>query len=304
MRRHVKPKFLPLMNFKLLAYYGLLPFIYLVALFPFWWLYRLSDILYFLLFRIIGYRKKVVLNNLKNAFPEKSQQERMQICKAFYAYLCDLFLESIKLLTISETQLRERVLFEDKIAFEKYKKKGQSVIVVMGHWGNWEWGGARFALEDLHQLYAIYHPLSNSYFDKLVKGMRTRFGLKLYTMRNVRRGMEKHKDTLTATAFIADQTPSPRKAYWTTYLNQETPVFTGAERCAKSLDFPIVFVGVRRLKRGYYKIEPEDLVDHPREAKEYEISELFTRRLEKSILEQPESWLWSHRRWKHKRETE
>ena len=171
----------------------------------------------------------------------------------------------------------------------------------MGHWGNWELGGARFAIEPLHKLYVIYHPLTNKYFDGLMQKMRSRLGNGLYPMAFTIRGMIGNKANVTATAFIADQTPQPRDAFWMNFLNQDTPVFTGTGKIANKMNYPVVYAGVKRTRRGYYEINLEDLVPNPAEMEPFDIVETFTRRLERDILEIPEIWLWSHRRWKHKR---
>jgi KDO2-lipid IV(A) lauroyltransferase len=169
----------------------------------------------------------------------------------------------------------------------------------MGHYGNWELGGARFSQGPMHQLYVIYHPLKNKYFDGMMYHMRTRLGNKLYARNDSYRGMVRNKDEVTATAFIADQTPSPKGAYWTTFLNQDTPVFVGTAKIAKKLDYPIIYITVNRPKRGHYIVSSELLIEHPATLTEDEISELHTKKLEKDIRENPEIWLWTHRRWKH-----
>jgi len=256
-----------------------------------------------LLYYVIGYRKKVVMENLRNSFPDKSEKEIKRICKDFYHYLCDLFLETFKTLTISKTTMLKHFYFAPgaQEVFDKLANEKKSVVLVMGHLGNWEWAGNTFSLLCKHQLYVIYHPLSNKYFNKLIYDMRTRFGTGLIAMRETFREMVVKRNEVSATAFIADQTPSPEGAYWTTFLNQDTPVFTGTERIAKKMEYPIVYACIKRVKRGYYQIEAEVLCMNPKETKDGEISEMHTRRLEKDIIAQPEVWLWSHRRWKHKR---
>lgn len=283
------------------AYYIALPFIYLISLLPFRVLYILSDFIYFIIFTLIGYRKKVVYDNLRNSFPEKTEEEIDAIARKFYSYFCDLILETLKTLTIKEKSLRKHVKFDDTSVFEKYAAQNQSVIIVMGHLGNWELGGARTALEKTHQLYVIYHPLSNKNFNKLIVHMRTRLGNKLYAMNEVLRGMVRDRKDLTATAFIADQTPQPNGAYWTTFLNQDTPVFTGTEKIAQKFKYPIIYISILRPKRGLYEMKAELLIENPEETSENEISELHTKRLERDIVAHPEIWLWTHRRWKHKR---
>ncbi len=288
---------------KALVYYISLPFLYLLSLLPFPLFYLFSDFVYFLLYHVIGYRKQVVYENLKNSFPEKTDAEIRKIRKQFYKYLCDLFLETFKTLTISKEEAKRRCTINPSAleVFERFYREGKSVIIVMGHFGNWEWAGNTFSLNCSHQLYVIYHPLTHTYFDGLIYRMRTRFGTKLIPMRDTYRDMVKNKGELNATAFIADQTPSPDNAYWTTFLNQETPVFRGTEMIARKVNYPVVYASMKRLKRGYYEISAETLFEEPRATKEGEISESHTRKLEREILAQPEIWLWSHRRWKHRR---
>lgn len=288
-----------------IGFYIGLPFIYLISIIPFPLFYGVSDFFFVLLYYVIGYRKKVVYQNLKNSFPEKTHEELKTIERKFYRYLCDLFLETFKTLTISKKQAVKRCAFTQQTTdlFNKLNDEKKSCIIVMGHYGNWEWAGNTFSLLLKQQLYVIYHPLTNKQFNKLMYKMRTRFGNKLYAMREVMREMIKNRNEINATAFIADQTPPPEGAYWTTFLNQDTPVFVGTEKIAQKLNYPIVYVTVSRPKRGHYLVNAEILVNEPKSTKEGEISELHTRRLEEDIKKQPEIWLWSHRRWKHKRPT-
>lgn len=286
-----------------ILFYCLLPFLYLISLLPFPVFYLFSDFIYFLLYRVVGYRKKVVFENLKNSFPEKSYNELKKIEKDFYRYLCDLFLETIKTLTISRSEAIKRCKFNAKttLLFNELANKNQSCIIVMGHYGNWEWAGNSFSLQCKQQLYVIYHPLSNKYFDKLMYDLRTRFGTKLYAMKDTMREMIRNKNEVNATAFIADQTPFPDSAYWTTFMNQDTPVFWGTEKIAQKLNYPIVYITIKKIKRGYYEVDSELLINEPKNTSLGEISELHTRKLESDIITQPSIWLWSHRRWKHKK---
>lgn len=266
-------------------------------------LYVLSDLVYVFLYHILGYRKKVVLQNLRNAFPEKSATEINRISKDFYSYLCDLFLETFKTLTISPQAMVRHCKFseETKNIFNNINKEGKSAILVLGHLGNWEWAGNTFSLECEQQLYVIYHPLANKHFNGLMYKMRTRFGTKLIAMNDTFRTMASLSNEVNVTAFIADQTPHPEHAYWTTFLNQDTPVFWGTEKIAKKLNYPIVYVHVQRVKRGYYEVGAEILENNPKSTASGEISALHTKRLEKDIIADPATWLWSHKRWKHKR---
>ena len=282
-------------------FYLILPLIYLISLLPFWFLYRISDVMYFIVYYVIKYRRNVVVQNLRNSFPEKSIEEINKISKKYYAYLCDLILESFKKLTMTKKQTLKHIKFNDKSLFDKMFEEKKSLILLMGHYGNWEMAGSAFTLLAKYQLYVIYKPLSNKYFENLMVKTRTMFGTKLIKVHSTLRDMLANKNSITATAFIADQTPPPESAYWTMFLNQETPVFTGAEKIGKKLDSPIIFINIDRVRRGYYEITAELLFDNPKETSENEISETFIKRLEKEINKKPEIWLWSHRRWKHKR---
>jgi len=284
-------------------YYLLLPFVYLLSLLPFRVLYLLSDIVYGVLYYVVGYRKEIVKKNLRNAFPHKTEREINNLCKKFYHYFCDLTLETFKTLTISKTQMLDHCSLEPeaKVLFDQLAKEGSSCIIVMGHKGNWEWAGNTFSLCCKHQLYVIYHPLSNKYFNGLVYNMRTRFGTKLIAMKDTFRDMVQNRDELNATAFIADQAPSPEKAYWMNFMNQDTPVFMGTEKIAQKMKYPIVYVSVKKIKRGYYKLAATVLKEPPYNSYEGEVTAAHTKRLEKDIMDQPETWLWTHRRWKHSR---
>jgi KDO2-lipid IV(A) lauroyltransferase len=286
-----------------LVYFLVLPFIYFISILPFPLLYLFSDGLYVLLYYIIGYRKEVVWTNLKNAFPGKTEKELKRLRKDFYHYLCDLFLETFKTLTISKSAMIKHCAFtpETTALFEKYAAEKKSIIVVMGHLGNWEWGGNSFSLLCKQPLYVIYHPLHNKYFNNLIYNMRTRFGTRLIAMKDTIREMITLREEVNATAFIADQTPPPHGAYWTSFMNQDTPVYVGTEKIARKMDYPVVYARVKRIKRGHYLVFADTLIEESAKSKDGEISELHTRKLEQDIIAQPETWLWSHRRWKHKR---
>lgn len=288
---------------KRLVYFSLLPFIYIISLLPFPLLYGVSNGLFFLVYHVIGYRKKVVHENLCNAFPNKTKKEILIIQKRFYRHLCDLILETLKGLTISAADANARCKLNPATVelIKQYYNNKQSFMLVLGHWGNWEWAGNSFSQLGLNQLYVIYHPLTNKYFNDLIIKMRTRFGTKLIPMSETIKEMIRNKDEINTTAFIADQTPSPENAYWTTFLNQDTPVFWGTERIAQKLKLPVIYINIDKIKRGWYEMNAETLVSNPESSPTGEITELHTRRLEKDILYKPEFWLWSHRRWKHKR---
>jgi Kdo2-lipid IVA lauroyltransferase/acyltransferase len=287
-----------------LYYVFVAPLIYLFSVMPFRLLYVFSGFFFFLIYHVFGYRKKVVLENLRNSFPEKSEAEINKIAKDYYHFLCDVFLEILKAIRIPAEELKKRSVFTEeskKLIGSLYERK-QNFIGIMGHCGNWEWSCLSFKLNFQHQLSGLYHPVSNKQFDKLMFDLRSRFGSHIIAMNNLPREIPKIRNMITSIGLIADQTPPPEGAYWTTFLNQDTPVFFGSEKLAKKLNYPVVFFSVKKIRRGYYQIHAELVTDKPKDEPEGAISERHTRLLERNIIEQPETWLWSHRRWKHKRE--
>jgi KDO2-lipid IV(A) lauroyltransferase len=286
-----------------ITYYILLPFIYFISILPFWILYRISDFLYFFIFKVFGYRKKVVLNNLRNSFPEKSEQELHEICKKFYSFFCDWIIEMVKSITISKEEMIKRCHLIDSSLLDKFEAENRKVIFVMGHLGNYEMAAAEMAFNTNYNLHVIYKPLSNSYINNLLIKKRKRFGTQIMPMAATFKTMLslRNKEELSATVFIADQTPPPEYAYWTSFLNQETPIFMGTELIAQKLNYPVIYVSLSRVKRGFYEMSLDLLSENPKNTKKGEVSELHTKRLEKDINRQPEIWLWSHKRWKHKK---
>jgi Kdo2-lipid IVA lauroyltransferase/acyltransferase len=283
-----------------LTFYLTYPFIYAVASLPFWALYRLSNFVSMVL-RFAGYRKHVILKNLRNSFPEKSEAEIKLICSDYYRYLCDLMLETFKTLRMTKEETLERCVFHKQDWLDKLHEEQKSIIIVMGHYGNWEWAGPSFSLNTPYQLVVIYRPLSQPYFEKMMIGMRTRFGTRIIAAEKTLRDMVASRNEVTATAFIADQTATKKDAYWTTFLNQDTAVFTGPEKLARRFNYPVVYMHVQCVRRGYYEVTPELLFAEPGTAAENDISETFTNRLEREIILNPTYWLWSHKRWKHQR---
>lgn len=281
-----------------------LPLLYGISALPFRLLYVLSDVAFLFLYHILKYRRAVVANNLKRSFPHKSETELTVIGKGFYRHLCDLGFETLKTLTITEEHVRARIKFEGIDLFHRLAAESKSAIIAMGHFGNWELAGAGFAVYAPHPLYVIYHPLKNPYFDRLLNHMRKRLGNGLYPMKLAARNMVSNRHSLTATAFIADQSPHPDHAHWIDFLGQDTAVFRGLGKLSKTFNYPVVYIrSGRDPKRGHHTISAEMLIENPSEFSEVEIIKKYMERLEKDISEYPEQWLWSHRRWKHQRKT-
>ena len=288
------------MGSKIIFYTILKPISYL----PFRVLYLLSDFIFILVYQLVGYRKKVVLENMRNSFPEKSEEEVAQLAKKFYRHFCDLVVESVKGFSITRKQLIKRMVFENTEVVQKLFDDGRDIIVAGGHYNNWELCGFAVPVSIPHTCIGIYAPLSDRFFDKVMKKSREKYGLVLCPMKKTKAYFEADFGQPKATFFIADQSPARSKnVHWMDFLNQDTPVFTGAERYAKMYNQPLLFLGVTKLKRGYYTARFELLFDKPNETQEHEITEKINRKIEQQILTSEEFWLWTHRRWKRKRET-
>lgn len=281
----------------------ILPFFYIFSLFPHFVLYFLSDLSAFILNKILSYRQRVVLENIRNSFPERSEEEHLVILNRFYVHLCDLIVETLKLLSMSRRSLSKRCTFtpEADDLIQHYYKQGKSIIIVLGHFGNWEWGGPAFAIRYPYPLYVLYRPLVNVNFDAFMHHIRTRLGTRLVAMREVMRHIVSTRHEVQALAFIADQTPLKSSAYWTQFLNQETAVFIGTARIAIKTGMPVVYMSIEKVKRGYYRIHAQLITEEPGLFSEEELTDMHTRKLEEDIRKMPWYWLWSHRRWKHKR---
>lgn len=275
----------------------------LISLLPFWILYFLSDILFVSLFYLFKYRRHVVQMNLGNAFPEKSVRERAAIERKYYRFLADLIVESVKSISITKSELRRRFEIENITDITKHLQMGNSVIAVSGHYGNWEWGPLRIALELEHDVLVVYKPLTDKNFDNLIKKVRSRFGTVMIPMKQTLRKVSEYKNKPHVLVLIGDQTPARDESkYFTTFLNQQTAVFLGVEKIAVKTNNAIVYFSITRVKRGYYKCIIKSLVNEPKECKEYEITKAHTNELEILINKKPEYWLWSHKRWKFKPE--
>ena len=243
------------------------------------------------------------MQNLRNSFPGKKEEELHIISKKYYRHLCDLIVESVKALTISKRSIVKRCYFApgSMEIFNHYFNEGKNCIALMGHYGNWEWAGLSMSSQSPFLLQVIYRPLANQFFDGMMNRLRSRFTAIPLPMENVAREMLRENESLTCTVFIADQTPPPDTAYWINFLNQETPFFQGADKLARKLQHPAVYAVLKKRTRGHYEIFIEVLSENSSSMNESELTMLFAQRLERDILEDPSQWLWSHRRWKHKR---
>jgi Kdo2-lipid IVA lauroyltransferase/acyltransferase len=273
-----------------------------ISLLPFPLLYGVSGFLYFVLYTVLGYRKAIVLGNIQRSFPEKTEKEHLEICKKFYSHFCDLVVESLKTFTISEKQVLKRVTCKNPEVINKYYDNKRSVIIAGGHLANWELFAVAVDALIKHKTIGIYQPLSNKYFDEKMRGTRGRFGLYMISTKIVKRVFEQELNELTATIFAIDQSPSnPNNCYWGTFLNQDTAILYGTEKFAREYNYPVVYGRINKEKRGYYSFEFFETFDQPSQTAHGEITEKVTRMLEEDIKANPQYWLWTHRRWKHKR---
>lgn len=281
-------------------------FYYLIILplshLPYRVLYLISDLVYFFIYRIFGYRKKVVKENIIRSFPEKSPPEIDKIMRGFYHHLADLIIESLAIFTISKQEVQRRMKFIPNPSIQKYFDDRRSIIIAGGHYNCWELFAV--AIDDLipHQAIAIYTTLSNAFFDKKMKESRSKYGLEMISTRQILHELSNRTDELTATIFAIDQSPgNPKKSYWTQFLHQDTAVAFGTEKTAKKYNSPVYYCRINKVKRGYYQLELELVTDDPVSTEHGYLTERLTQMLEADIRRQPEFWLWSHRRWKHKK---
>jgi len=284
------------------SYIGIF-FLYLLSLMPFWFLYIVSDLLFVIVYYIAGYRKKVVQQNLQNAFPEKTIKERKEIERKFYHHFCDLVVETVKTISISPKQLNKRIVATNPALINKVLSSNRKVIGVAGHYCNWELLALSITSNIDRKFIIIYKPLSNRVFDKFFIRTRSRFRGIPVAMKLVLRKMVELKNEPFLTVLLGDQTPVRHEStYFTNFLNQPTAVFLGVEKMAKSFDCEVYFCDMRRVKRGYYTYTAVPLIADTKTAASYAITKAHVQYLEKVIREEPEYWLWSHRRWKFKPE--
>jgi KDO2-lipid IV(A) lauroyltransferase len=274
-------------------------FVYPISLLPLRVIYLFTDFFYLLLISLVPYRKKVIAGNIERSFPDKSPAERRRIRLRFYRHLTDLLAEGIKNLSISEKQLRKRLVVRNPELMDALYKQNLSVLLVSGHYNNWEWLITGQKLLFPHQAVGIGMPMSNAYWDQKINTRRSRFGMQILHSKNVRERFEQLKDTRTATLVLSDQSPGDStKAYWMEFLNQPTAVLFGCEQLAHTYQQAVVFFILRKVRRGHYEMSLELITDRPADMEWGEITEAHTRLLEKEIIQKPEHWIWSHKRWK------
>ena len=289
-------------------YYLLLAPLWIISLLPFFVLYLISDFLFFIGFHIVGYRKKVVYSNLKKAYPDKTDTEINTIARDFYKNLFDTLTEMVKLIFSSESTVRGMCEFRNVQLLDDLYASKSNLIVVQGHYFNWELSLMMGSEGSAYNRYVIYKPLSDQISEKLIFKLRERFNTKLLAMHETLAFLRNYSRTHDAEGpalfqFGADQSPMKHKIeYWTTFMNQETPFFLGPEKLAVSLNLPVVFLDLQRVSRGKYYIEYSMLEEEPTQTSEFEITEKYVKAIEAAIDKNPSNWLWSHKRWKHSKD--
>lgn len=261
-----------------------------------------SDFICFLIYRIVKYRKKTVRENLALALPHLTRAERDVIEKKFYHHMCDLFLEMIKTMTISDAEIKKRFKIKNIEVLRALENKGKSIALLTGHYASYEWS---ISVNKVLKVkgFAIYKKIRNAYFDKLVRDIRSRFKSYLITTKETASTIEhNHANNIQSIyGFASDQSPKLKSPYWSTFMGIETPVHTGAEMLSKRYDMSMAFMSIRKVKRGHYECSFEILSENPIEIPDYQLTDEYLKKLEKLILEAPEFYLWTHKRWKYRR---
>ena len=278
------------------------PIIWLLSKLPMRILYVLSDLFYFLFYYIIGYRKKVVSENIKLAFPEKSDQEVQKIAKKFFKHFCDLIFESVKAFSISEKEILKRYTYKNPEVLNDIANKGRSIAMLGAHQANWEWS-VNMALITNINCFGTYNKIENPYFDKTIRNSRQKFGFIGYkTCDTINAMMENNKkDKNGLHVLLSDQSPKVSKTfYWSEFMGIKVPIHTGAEMLSKKFNLVVINYTTRKVKRGYFETEFTLLTESPNDFDDYEITDKYLRIIEAEIRNKPEHYLWSHKRFKHR----
>ncbi|MDG1174230.1 MAG: lysophospholipid acyltransferase family protein [Flavobacteriales bacterium] len=287
------------MGSKILYYLIIIP----LSVLPYFVLYGISNVMFLLFYYVVGYREKVIVKNIYSAFTDKSEKEKKKLVRKFYLHFTDLIVESIKNFTVSEKQIKKRVLFENIELIDSLYDEGKSIVTVGGHYGNWEMFAVAAGNISKHQQYGIYKPLKNKFFDDKVVSTRGAYGMKLIPMKETKAYFLKENENPISIIFGSDQWPSnPQGAHWTKFLGKRTPFLYGVEKYAKEFNWPVVYCEIVRLKRGRFKIKFHLLTENPVELEKGEMMQLFVGKLEQTINNDPAYWLWSHNRWKQSEE--
>ena len=279
------------------------PLLWLISILPFRIFYWFSDFIYVIVYYIIGYRKKTVKENLVLALPHLTNKERLEIEKKSYHHLCDLFLEMIKTMSISADEMNRRFMVTNIELVKEYEKKGKSAILLASHYASWEW---LLSINEKTKFKGIgvYKKIANKYFDKLLRDIRSKYNADLVETKDTISliAENQRKGILSIYGLASDQSPKLNRAFhWDKFMGIEVPVHTGAEMLAKKYDLNVLFVKVKKVKRGFYEATFIPITDNPKLLPDFEITSTFLREVEKQILEAPEYYFWTHKRWKHRR---
>ncbi len=289
-----------------ISYYLLMAVCYPISLLPLWIHYLFSDVLYVLIYYVGRYRVKVVRKNLASAFPEKPEAELRTIERDFYQWFCDYIVESMKLLTISNRNIKKRMVFKGVERLEQCFEEGQSIGLYLGHYCNWEWiTSLPLSLTDKAQCAQIYHPIENKGVDQLFLRLRQRMGSICIPMADtLRKSLEfRQAGQLFIIGYISDQKPHwVNIHHWVDFLHHDTPVLTGAERIIRKFNHAVFYADIHRVRRGYYETEFKLMTKEPQQLEEYQLTDIYYQMLEENIRKAPAYWLWSHNRWSRTRE--
>ena len=289
---------------QLLLYIIVYPILWIISILPFRIFYLFSDFVCFLVYNIIGYRKKVVRENIALALPHLSKKEQLVVEKKFYKHFCDLFLEMIKTISISQEEIEKRYTFTNIEVYKELEKKNKSVALLCAHYASYEWAiSMNYHLNFIG--YGIYKKLANPYFDKLVKDIRSKFKAVLITTKETIPTIHHNykENILSIYGFASDQSPKLNATHhWASFMGHVVPVHTGAELLAKRFDMNVIFLKTKKVKRGYYEATFEILSEDAKSVPNYEITDQFLKLVEEQILEAPEFYLWTHKRWKHRKD--
>lgn len=271
-----------------------------VSRLPYFLLYRVSDFFFFLLYVVLGYRKKVVMGNLKMALPHLSEKEHKQIAWDFYRHFCDVIVEAVKNFSVKEEDLLKRMKVSNPEVLNYFANSGQSVILAGGHYANWELWALSSPLQMNMPLVAIYKKLTNAFFDDKMRESRAKYGMQLIPTSQVKNYLNEHHKETMCLVFAIDQSPGdPRKCIWIDFMGIDSPTQYGMEKYAKELNWPVVYGFITKVKRGFYECRIEVITETPREFGHGELLQHASRILEKEIYREPYLWLWTHKRWKH-----
>ena len=287
---------------ELLVYRLVYPFLWIISRLPWSLFYVLCDLVYYFVYYVIAYRKKTVTDNLFLVFPEKSKKEIFKIRKEFYKHMCDMFLEMIKTMTISKEEMIKRFKIIEPQTYKNLEANQKSIMVLMGHYASYEWAIAAHEVVDF-PIIGVYKKIKNKYFDKLVHRIRARFNAKLIPASKAIQEIAKHKNhgELYSYGFVADQSPKLTLSYyWTDFMGIKVPAFLGGEALAKRLDMAVAYLQVKKVGRGYYEAKFIPITENAKNCEDHFITKTYLKMLEQQIREEPQYYLWTHKRWKHR----